>query len=53
MLNDNEIRWILDYILWLILYSFSSLHNLWPEDGPAEGPKRVVSLKRQRDLVEF
>jgi hypothetical protein len=26
------------------LYTSSSLYILWPEDGPAQGPKHVVSL---------
>jgi len=34
------------HILWLILYSFLKYINLWPEYGPKQGPKHVVSLNK-------
>jgi len=38
--------WISDFIPHFMTHTvqFSSLYILWPEDGPAEGPKHVVSL---------
>ena len=42
--KDISLSFILIYFM-TYSYSFLKLIILWPEDGPEQGPKHVVSLK--------
>ena len=38
------------FYLWFTLYSLLNLYILWPEYGPVQGPKHVVSLNKDNNV---